>query len=47
MAGLLEQTLRDFSFSEDEVALIMSDVRGHRPYIVSAGGVSPLSSHTA
>ena len=47
MTGLLEQTLGDFSFSEDEVALIMSDVRGHRPYIVSVGGVSPLSSHTA
>ena len=47
MACLLEQTLNDFSFSEDEVALIMSDVRGHRPYIVSAGGGSPLFSHTA
>ena len=38
MTSLLEQTLREFNLSEEEVALIMSDVRGRRPYIVSPGG---------
>jgi hemoglobin len=46
MADLLELTLKDFSFSEDEVALIMSDVRGRRAYIVPLEGVSPQAVHT-
>ena len=35
MTGLLEQTLREFDFSEEDVSYIMSEIKSRQPYIVT------------
>lgn len=36
MTDILEQTLREFEFSETDVSYIMSDIKSRQPYIVTA-----------
>ena len=47
MARLLERTLRDFEFGDDEIAMIMADFQARRPSIVPPANVSPQPAHTA
>ena len=35
MANLLEQTLREFDFKDEDVRLIMADIKSRQPYIVT------------
>lgn len=35
MAGILEQTLREFEFKPDDIRLIMADIKSRQPYIVT------------
>ena len=35
MARLLEQTLHEFEFKQEDIAIIMEDIKSRQPYIVS------------
>ena len=35
MGNLLEQTLREFEFEDDDLRLIMTDIKSRQPYIVT------------